>query len=403
MSWRKPICNAPFANIYIDGKGNVTPCCFNRDDVFGNIYNDDVEKIWKSSNAFAVRRALLNHKFPKGCRACEKALQAKNYYNSGIFTYSKLNYKKLKIQAVDFELSYWCNLSCVMCNLHTKDYELTVEQENELLEKINPLLKGLKKARFYGGEPLLIPAYRKIWQKIVEITPKCNILIQTNGMLLDDDFKALTQKGNFTFNISLDSLDAENASKIRRGSNIECVLSNIRQFKKLSRHDMSLAVTPMRMNWKEIPELIRFANKESIHVNFNEMIHPGKLSLWTYNANELHKIYSYFNLIKFVPKSIIGFYNILKYNNLKNYIKYLKANASLRPEYSEEEIKIWSEKIYNEILKQLPQIAFKDKQTLLQKIQSLLFSNRAEEVLLYINNTSSELLEFKINEIIENE
>jgi len=159
----------------------------------------------------------------------------------------------------------------------------------------------------------------------------------------------------------------------------------------------------MRMNWKEIPELIRFANKESIHVNFNEMIHPGKLSLWTYNANELHKIYSYFNLIKFVPKSIIGFYNILKYNNLKNYIKYLKANASLRPEYSEEEIKIWSEKIYNEILKQLPQIAFKDKQTLLQKIQSLLFSNRAEEVLLYINNTSSELLEFKINEIIENE
>ncbi|MGQ9846027.1 MAG: SPASM domain-containing protein [Bacteroidales bacterium] len=97
--------------MHIDANGNVTPCCFNRNDVFGNIYHDEIEKIWNSSNAKTIRETLLDHKFPKGCQACEKALQAKNYYNSGIFTYSKLNYKKLKIQAIDFELSYWCNLS----------------------------------------------------------------------------------------------------------------------------------------------------------------------------------------------------------------------------------------------------------------------------------------------------
>ncbi|MGQ9846026.1 MAG: hypothetical protein ACUVQP_00805 [Bacteroidales bacterium] len=64
-----------------------------------------------------------------------------------------------------------------MCNLHSKEYELTNKQENIILDKINPLIVNLKKARFYGGEPLLIPIYKKIWNRIIETNPHCNILI----------------------------------------------------------------------------------------------------------------------------------------------------------------------------------------------------------------------------------
>jgi sulfatase maturation enzyme AslB (radical SAM superfamily) len=81
-----------------------------------------------------------------------------------------------------------------MCNLHSKDYSLSEEQENIILNKIKPLISQLKKVRFYGGEPLLIPIYRKIWKLIVESNPKCNILLQTNGMLLDEELISLTKK-----------------------------------------------------------------------------------------------------------------------------------------------------------------------------------------------------------------
>jgi radical SAM protein with 4Fe4S-binding SPASM domain len=65
MFTKKPICNAPFANLYIDGNGNVTPCCFNRDDVFGNIYHHSIEEIWNSVNAIKLRKSLSKKEFPK--------------------------------------------------------------------------------------------------------------------------------------------------------------------------------------------------------------------------------------------------------------------------------------------------------------------------------------------------
>jgi len=48
MFRKKNFCKAPFVNIYVDAKGNVTPCCFNRKDIYGNIYNQDIDEIWNS-------------------------------------------------------------------------------------------------------------------------------------------------------------------------------------------------------------------------------------------------------------------------------------------------------------------------------------------------------------------
>lgn len=403
MLLKKPICNAPFANIYIDGKGNVTPCCFNRDDVFGNIYHDEIENIWNSSYAKVIRKTLINHKFPKGCQVCKKALQAKNYYNSGIFTYSKLNYKKLRIQAIDFELSYWCNLSCVMCNLHTKNYELTQEQENEILKKLIPLFINLKKARFYGGEPLLIPIYRKIWRNIVDLNSKCNILVQTNGMLIDDELKTLAKKGNFTFNISLDSLNAEKANKIRIGSQLNLILKNIEQMKKMTKNYVSLAVTPMTLNWEEIPTLVQFANKNSLQLFFNDLIQPKKLSLWALNTEELNQIRKTYQQKTYFPYSYIQLVNLIKFKGLINYIQSLENEALKRPNYSQNDLNVHTQTIYHILIQKIPHLANFDKVLLTQKIQSILFYHKIEEIVLFLHNTSIELIEYKVYEILNQE
>jgi len=403
MPFTKPICNAPFVNIYIDINGNVTPCCFNRDDILGNIFLENIEDIWHSDKAQVIRKQLLNKQYPKGCYACENAIQAKNYYNSGIFTYSKLDYKAKHIQAIDFELSYWCNLSCIMCNLHSKEYLLTNEQENTIVNKILPIIPHLKRTRFYGGEPLLIPIYRKIWKQIIEINPRCNILLQTNGMLLDNELIELSRKGNFTFNVSLDSLDPEVASEIRRGSQLSTVLNNIQKMKKLSKHYISLAVTPMTLNWKEIPEIVKYANKNNLELFFNVMIRPKKLSLWTLKVEELELILKTLKKIKFLPYTIIQFFNLKKINSFLNYIQSLKYEALKRPNYSNNELEINRQKIYDALVMALPQSEILKDPRLIKKMDEYLYFNKVEDGLWYIQNTDVNILEDNLRKLLNKE
>jgi len=403
MPSKRPLCHAPFANIYIDGNGNVTPCCFNRDDIFGNIYQDNIEEIWNSDHAQAIRKTLSQHQFPRGCSACEKAIKAHNYYNSGVFTYAKLDYKKQQIQAIDFELSYWCNLSCIMCNLHTKNYSLSQEQEKTIIDKIAPLIPQLKKTRFYGGEPLLIPIYRKIWKQIVAVNPRCNILLQTNGMLLDDELIELSKKGNFTFNVSLDSLDPEMASKIRRGSQLDIVLNNLQKMKKLSKHDVSLAVTPMVLNWKEIPAIVKFANRNYLQLFFNVMIQPKKLSLWALKVEELNQILETYKKIIFLPYTIIHFFNLKKINCLLNYIQSLKFEALKRPNYTDKELEINRQIIYDALVYALPQSEILKDPRLIHKIDEYLYLNKVEDGLLFIQNADVKILEDSINRLLNSE
>lgn len=403
MLSKKPLCKAPFANLYIDGYGNATPCCFNRVDVFGNIYEQEIEQLWNSPKAHAIRQTLTMQQFPIGCMSCEKAIHSGNYYNSGIFTYAKLNYKKLQIQAIDFELSYYCNLSCIMCNLHSKNYTLTQEQENIIQKKLYPLITQLKKVRFYGGEPMLIPIYRKIWKKIVETNPQCNILLQTNGMILDNELITLAKKGNFTFNISLDSLNPEIASKIRKGSHLDTILKNIKQMKKLTRNDISLAVTPMILNWKEIPDMVNFANKNSLQLFFNDMIQPQNLSLWTLKSEELKQLRLIYKKLKIIPYTVNRFLNLKRYNGLINNIKQLELQALNRPNYENEELFHHTQTIYNIINKKLPTISKIDKNILFTKIQTILFTKRVEEIEYFLMKNPTEVIENKIHEILNKE
>ncbi len=403
MNRQKPICNAPFANLYIDAKGNVTPCCFNREDILGNIYTDSIDAIWHSSVAQRLRNQMYHHSLPSGCKACKIALEAKNYFNSGIFTYARLDYKMQQIQAIDFELSYYCNLSCVMCNLHTKSYDLTVQQELVLLEKITPVLKTIKKARFYGGEPLIIPIYRKIWYFIVKENPSCTIMLQTNGMIVDDELKSLAKKGNFSFAVSLDSIDEQNAAYIRRGSQIKLVLKNIEELKKIATQDVSLAITPMRLNWKEIPSLISYANKHSMHVFFNTLVQPRNLAFWSLQATEIKEIIDYYQNFHILPFSIKAYYNKIKFKGLLNYLTKLYREALLRPNYSKEELQQWAEKIYEAGLSKLPNLSMLNKDTIIEIIKVLLQTRKAEDLLLIVHKESAEKLEEKVQNMLHAE
>ncbi len=396
MSKSKPLCRAPFANIYIDGDGNITPCCFNRNDILGNIYTDEWNAVWNGDKALHLRKALSQQIFPSGCHLCKKMMEQGNYYNSGIYTYNKLNYKTTKIQSIDFELSYYCNLSCIMCNLHEKQYRLSKEQETVILEKLKPLIPTLKKTRFYGGEPLVIPIYQKIWERIIKENPQCNILIQTNGMIINESIENLAKGGNFTFNISLDSLDAENLSRIRKGANLSLILENLKQYKKQSKNSLTLTVTPMRLNWKEIPDMVRFATKEHIQIFLNTLIQPKKLSIWTLPNASLQEIQQYYDSITLPVYSSIHLFNRIKF---KHFARQIHEAYRSRPHYSSIEL----EKIMDETIKILKEKIPSQPldETLIRKfLTAYLEIHKKEEVLHFINSSSEKELLSKIQNLL---
>lgn len=394
---KKKLCNAPFANIYIDSRGNITPCCFNRTDVFGNIYEQKIEEIWNSTTAIHLRNEISAGNLPEGCKICKDSLNSGNYYNSGIVTFQHLKPNKI-IQSIDFELSYFCNFQCIMCYLNAKTYDLDNEQENLLINKLSPLFKQINYARFYGGEPLIIPIYKKIWKKIIAANTKCNILIQTNGSIVTQEIQKLAKQGNFTFNVSIDSLEVNNYQSIRINGNLDMVLKNLYLLKTLSKQTITIAITPITLNAYDIPELIKFCNKNNFHIFINYLIFPFKYSLNSLNKQNLSELLNYYKGVKFYPKSYTQLLNLIKW---KQYLKQLQHRLNILTDYDDNDLDSISNELYNlylnkyNWLEQYPALKIK------QIFKKLLLDRTKDNLINEINLLSEETVKKHIEQLIK--
>lgn len=62
LKWYRRRCFDPFSKIYIDYRGNVTPCCRIHNEIFvGNVLKDGLEGSWFSDAMSEWRRDLLRH------------------------------------------------------------------------------------------------------------------------------------------------------------------------------------------------------------------------------------------------------------------------------------------------------------------------------------------------------
>jgi MoaA/NifB/PqqE/SkfB family radical SAM enzyme len=70
---------------------------------------------------------------------------------------------------------------------------------------------------------------------IIAINPKCLIMVQTNGMVLNERIKNLLSRGNFQIGVSIDSLKKEVYETIRPHGKLERVMENINYFSEYSK------------------------------------------------------------------------------------------------------------------------------------------------------------------------
>ncbi|MFC1590005.1 radical SAM protein [Candidatus Omnitrophota bacterium] len=170
------------------------------------------------------------------------------------------------------ETTRHCNLRCKMCQAH-RSYEIkkkhTVDSAMpfELFEKIaKDTFPTVREVNFTAiGEPLMTPYLKKALAIVKDYSVKLDTF--TNMTILPDGVLQQLVEVLSTLRVSFDASNKETFEEIRRGSNFDIVINNIKKFnkarmrlKKESRPTLSFNVTLMRSNIEELPGIIRLAH-----------------------------------------------------------------------------------------------------------------------------------------------
>lgn len=314
------MCPAPLINLHFSQLGIVTACCFNRTLVLGTYPKDSVDQIWNGAPARELREALANNDLSKGCEKCLQQIEARDFGGSHavfytIFARAMAERQKALGIAPDFDQSVRpmpmklefnihnsCNLECIMCHglassSIARRREAMPAMENPyddaFVDQLEQFLPHVVEADFMGGEPFLVPAYRRLWERIARVNPKTKVLILTNGTILDDEIEELLRRLNVSMHMSIDSDVKETYERIRRNASYDEVMRHADFYRELMEHTGHPLVwryCPMRINWREMPQTVRNCNEKGIILHFNQLDSPINFSLTTMPRNELEEV-----------------------------------------------------------------------------------------------------------------
>jgi MoaA/NifB/PqqE/SkfB family radical SAM enzyme len=169
--------------------------------------------------------------------------------------------------------------------------------DDRFVEQLKPFIPHLKVAKFFGGEPFLIDIYYDIWELFIASNPKCEIIITTNGTVFTNKVQRMLENLNFQAVISLDSVNKPTYENIRRNATMERTLEHVEKYRTILQErgkTVVMAVCPMVMNWREIPDLIAFANERGMPIFFNTVTFPESASLKYLPVAEQRRVAEFF-------------------------------------------------------------------------------------------------------------
>src|SRR5688572_27730166 len=250
------ICHAPFSNMYFNVHGDCAPCwlTFIEPDSYPQ---KSIREIWFGEKYQTLRKRLLENDLTHKCNVCLKNLQGGNYTSVLARAYD-INQPAEYPSMMELELSNTCNLECVMCigelsSSIRKNRErlpaIKNAYDDNFVAQLEEFIPHLKELRFNGGEPFLINAVFKIFEKVEKLNPKLKIVIATNGTVMNYKVKEWLGKLNIHINFSLDSLTPEIYEAIRVNAHFDRVMEHFlfyRQYTKENNRTMCLMVNPMR-------------------------------------------------------------------------------------------------------------------------------------------------------------
>ncbi len=183
----------------------------------------------------------------------------------------KINY--LRISVTDR-----CDLRCVYCmkekmNFLPKKDILTLEEIERLCDNFIQL--GINKIRLTGGEPLVRKDIIKLIESINLKKKNSNlneITLTTNGSLLTNYAKDLSQNGIKRINVSLDTINSHKYELITRFGKLKNVLNGIESAKKNNIAVKINVVAIKDFNENELESILEWADKNRLDITFIEVM-----------------------------------------------------------------------------------------------------------------------------------
>lgn len=192
-----------------------------------------------------------------------------------------------------------CNFRCTYCM--PEDMKFSPRAENLLSGEIELICKafvelGVEKIRLTGGEPLIHPDFDPLLQSLSQLSGLKHVAITTNGALLTEKIATIAPTKVSQINISLDSVDPQNFSRITRTKlgEFDKVVAGIDAAVAAGIERIRLnTVVSKGMNDQELVDLVSFAIDKGVHIAFIEEMPMGDMAAYErkqhYVSNETVK------------------------------------------------------------------------------------------------------------------
>ena len=197
-----------------------------------------------------------------------------------------------------------CNLKCKHCYFNEKflKNELSLNQLFTVFDDYIKLLKkwGLprevSRISVTGGEPMIRNDFFKFLEKCHQNREKTRYGILTNGILLNDEKISKLKKLEINYTqVSLEGME-ENNDKIRGQGTFKKIIKAIKLLVK-NGVNTSISVTVTKQNLKDIPSLIKLAEKSGVNsLGLRRFIPIGrgeKIKKLILSPQETKKLYLY--------------------------------------------------------------------------------------------------------------
>ncbi len=188
-----------------------------------------------------------------------------------------------------FELTNACNLNCVMCGRNAANFKPT-RFDMDVFKSFEPMMDTVEEVTLMGwGEPTIHPNFIEMLEIINRHDARKYFC--TNGMSLQKIKNAIFDFNVDVFAVSLDGATNETNSRIRRGSDIAKITSDLKEIVQIKKARglkypwINFVFCAMKSNIHELPDLVRLASAigiEEVKVVYltvfeEELLHE---SLW---------------------------------------------------------------------------------------------------------------------------
>lgn len=273
----KAFCSFPFHRLRVNSNGECGFCCFQDVKVIGNLFESNVEEVWFSETAKAIREETLKGRLHAKCNsdACPffKNKSPFEFYHKQFPTLLELYLPNTHCNIGG--TSPKPNTACMMCARANVDFVPDADRTNEICERLKSIKEHFSTIHVQGwAEPF--------WKdKIFEVVKLLNPDLQTtkittvtNGTVWNKENRIerwLDLYPKSWVGVSLDAGTPETFKKIRKVDLYHKVIESINKFTNLRKEGQAIRIQNNinMFNINEVEEMVVVAAKTNVDsINF---------------------------------------------------------------------------------------------------------------------------------------